>query len=322
MALSCFIYLCIYTLLELFYFRLAEKFNITDHPNHRSSHKYNTIRGGGIIFPLAFLIPLVNTQFTGWPLISLGLLLISMISFLDDIRNLNSRLRLLVQSVAVVLLLMSGESNLAPFITLVLFIVVTGVINAYNFMDGINGITSLYSIIIMGTLFWVNNHIANILPDVFYVSLLIALIVFSFFNVRVRARSFAGDVGSVSIAFIVCFLLIRLSVSTKNVSWILFLGIYGIDTVFTGFSRLLRKENIFEAHRSHFYQFLVNDLKIGHITVSLVYAILQLALNCSVIAGFRMNNPWIGVAGLFVFLLIYLTFRLWLEGRYRLFTRY
>jgi len=311
-----------YLVIELGYFQIADRYNIIDKPNARSSHSVIVIRGGGIIFPIAFLVPFFFETFTGWSFILFGLLAISVISFLDDARNLNNKVRLAVHSMSVVLLLWQVGYNSNILSGLLLFIVITGIINAYNFMDGINGITALYSFITVGTLFWLNQSIVNIVPAIFFTSLLASLVIFSFFNIRQKAKCFAGDVGSISMAFIICFLLTTLSVKTGSFIWILFLGIYGIDTVFTIVCRLIRKEPIFKAHRSHFYQFLVNELGINYLIVALVYVFVQLLLNCAVIWAYKANIPFVALSSLFVFLIIYVIFRLRFEGRYRLFTAY
>lgn len=314
--------LVLYAIFELVYFRVADKYNIIDKPNHRSSHQAVTIRGGGIIFPISFLLPLVVSVYKGWIFISFGLFAISLISFLDDIITLNNKVRLLIQSFSVALLLHEVTNFSHILLLLSLFIVITGIINAYNFMDGINGITALYSIVTIGTLFWLSHSFVTIIPDIFFISLLASLLVFSFFNIRKKAKCFAGDVGSVSMAFIICFLLLSLSAKTGSFVWILFLGVYGIDTVFTIICRLSRKEPIFKAHRSHFYQFLANEQKLNPLVISFGYALAQLILNMVVITAYQTDNLLIAIAGLFGFLTIYTIFRLRFEGRYRLFTAY
>ena len=189
-------------------------------------------------------------------------------------------------------------------------------------MDGINGITAFYSIVTIGTLLWMNSFMIQFLPPFIFISLLAALSVFSFFNVRRKARCFAGDVGSVSMAFIICFWLLTLSIKTKNMLWILFLGVYGIDTVFTLCCRLMRREPLFKAHRSHFYQFLTNEGGWKHVSTSCLYASIQFFLNVLVIISYQKNISFLAIAGLFAILIIYIIFRLRLESKYRLFTSY
>jgi UDP-N-acetylmuramyl pentapeptide phosphotransferase/UDP-N-acetylglucosamine-1-phosphate transferase len=104
---------------------------------------------------------------------------------------------------------------------------------------------------------------------------LIALLVFNFFNFRTRAKCFAGDVGAVSIAFIIVFLLGKLMLQTGDLTYILLLAIYGVDSVLTILHRLILRENIFEAHRKHAYQLMANELKIMHVAVSAFYMLMQ-----------------------------------------------
>jgi len=322
MWINFFLFLFLFFLAEILYFRVAEKYNIVDKPNHRSSHDVVTIRGGGVIFPLAFLVPFAFALFEGWVFISIGLAMISIISLLDDMMNLDSRLRLFVHALAVILLFTNLPGALGLVWLIPMFIVITGIINAYNFMDGINGITALYSIVTIGTLYWVSEKLFPFMAPVFFVSLLASLVVFSFFNLRKRARCFAGDVGSVSLAFIICFLVLSLFIRTDFFLWILLLGIYGLDTVFTIICRILRKEPILKAHRSHFYQYLVNEYGMDAIKVSIIYAMAQLLLNIAVIISYEKNNIWIGFITLLCFMSLYTIFRLRLEGKYRLFNTY
>ena len=279
--------------LELLYFRIADKFNIIDKPNHRSSHTQITLRGGGIIFPIAFVLYFVMSiihrkewfvpeQFWSF---GLGLLILSMISFLDDILDLSTKLRLFFHFISVSLLIyFLGILFLLPIWLLpIVFIFIIGVLNAYNFMDGINGITGLYSFVILSTLYYINQY-KIIFTDVnFIIYPVLASLVFLFFNFRIKAKCFAGDVGSMSIAFWVLALLGALVIKTKDFTYFLFLGVYGIEVISTILQRIKLKENIFEAHRHHLYQLLVNQMKWSHLLVSTMYGVIQLLINFSII---------------------------------------
>jgi len=132
-------------LIELFYFHLATHFNILDKPNHRSSHSYTTIRGGGILFPIAVLLycPFFNFSTNNLYFV-FGLLAISLISFWDDVKPVSNSIRLLIHVLSTTILFNSFSFLSYPlWLTLLGYIVVIGIINAYNFMDGINGITGL-----------------------------------------------------------------------------------------------------------------------------------------------------------------------------------
>ena len=233
---------------ELVYFKLADRFNIIDKPNERSSHSAITIRGGGIIFYLGALIWNIQSGFV-YPFFFIGLTLFAFISFLDDILTLSSKIRLPIQFLATYLVLheiFGYENWLFMVIGLILF---TGIVNAYNFMDGINGITGFYSLVSIISLFIINTQISFIETDLLiYVGL--SVIVFNLFNFRKKAKCFAGDVGSVSIAVIVVFMIFMLIYKTNNLWYILLLSVYGVDSVLTIIHRLLKKENILKAHRS------------------------------------------------------------------------
>ena len=292
------LYLPVLTFLILFYFRLAIRFKIIDKPNQRSSHSRITIRGGGIIFPIAILL---QALFSGLqsPLFTSGLLLISIVSFYDDLRPLSNKIRLLVHLIAVSLLFMQAGLMAYPvWIIIPVYILVIGTINAYNFMDGINGITGAYSLITILSLYFINEfHISFTLSEWLIVSVM-ALLVFNFFNFRKKAKCFAGDVGSMSMAFIIIFFLLLLIIKSGDLKYIGLLLIYGLDTVSTIVFRLIRRENIFEAHRSHFYQYLANVKGWPHLWVSALYMVVQLLVNVLIIL-----SDWNSVAFL-IFILV------------------
>ena len=262
-------------ILELIYFKVADKFNIIDKPNERSSHTQVTLRGGGVIFYFGILIYFIMSGFQ-YPYFFIGLTTIAFISFLDDILTLSSKLRMIIQVLSVLLMLFQvGVFDLSWWIILIALIISVGVINAYNFMDGINGITVSNSIAVLVLLGIVNLNLHFVDQDVIYITIFSSL-VFGFFNFRNKAKCFAGDVGSVAMAFIILFLLVKLILQTQNVIYILFLLVYGLDTVWTIIKRLKNKENIFEAHRSHLYQIFANENKTNRLLISGVYGIIQL----------------------------------------------
>lgn len=316
-------------ILELGYFKIANRYNIIDKPNQRSSHTQITLRGGGVIFPIAFIIGILVFEPNQY-LLAVAVFAIATISFLDDVITLNNKLRITVHLLSVLLLLgqIFSNQNIAfstlynPYSLLLILcalIIIIGIINAYNFMDGINGITVLYSLVTVTSCFYIQYYFAiELLSKEIFLLLIASLIVFAFFNLRKKAKCFAGDVGSIALALIIGFFIGTLVFITEDFRWILLLGVYGLDAVATIVCRIFRKENIFDAHRSHFYQFLVNDLKWPHITVAVLYAFLQLMLNLSLI---YLNS----IGGYLFFTLLtmgYIGFRLALEGPDRLFRSY
>jgi len=269
-------------ILELLYFKVADRFNIIDKPNERSSHSSITLRGGGGVFYFGALLYFILSGFQ-YPWFFLGLTLMTIVSFLDDIFTLSNKIRLLIHFSSVLLMAYQLDLFDMPWYYLLIgFVVVVGVINAYNFMDGINGITACYSLAVGGLLMLVNQQENFIAQDLLIFSLS-GVIVFTFFNFRTKAKCFAGDVGSVTIAYILLFALGLLILKTGNLIYILFLVVYGVDAVWTIVRRLLRKENIFEAHRSHLYQFLGNEAGVNKLLISFCYGGLQFGIGYGVI---------------------------------------
>lgn len=303
---------------ELLYFKIAGHFNIIDKPNHRSSHTAITIRGGGIIFPIALLLYSVVTGFS-YPYFLTGLLMISFISFLDDIKELSSKIRIVFHLVAVALLFLQvGMFSFAFYWILLGLIFVIGTINAINFMDGINGITGGYGLITLLTLYYINLHVVDFTDGSVLLISIVSVLVFDFFNFRTKAKCFAGDVGSVSLAFIIVFFLLQLIIKTGNPAYLLLLLLYGLDTATTIVFRLIRRENIFKAHRSHFYQYLVNEKKQPHLLVAILYLFFQGIINIVLILFFRGS---ILKALLFsiILLFVFVTMRVLVEGNKKLF---
>ena len=271
-------YLIILVLLfvaELFYFRVADRCNIIDKPNERSSHTKVTLRGGGIVFYFGALAYFLTSGFE-YPLFLLALTLVTSISFVDDIKSTGQMTRLLFHFSAMTLMFYQwGLFSLSWWWIVIALIVCTGIINAYNFMDGINGITGGYSLVILAALAYINKEVVTFVEADFIYTVICSVLVFCFFNFRKKAKCFAGDVGSVSIAFILLFLIGRLIIETEDFSWIVLLSVYGVDSVLTIIHRLMLHENIGLPHRKHLYQIMANELKVPHVMVSSFYMAVQ-----------------------------------------------
>lgn len=254
-----------------------------------------------------------------YPWFLTGLSLVAIISFIDDIHSLPDSIRLVVQFIAMFLMfeqfgILNWESW---WIILIALIVCVGVSNAYNFMDGINGITGGYSLAIMLPLLFINARTPFIDPNFLYVASL-SLLVFCFFNFRKKAKCFAGDVGSLSIAFIVIFALGRLILQTGDFTYILFLALYGVDSVLTICHRIQLHENLGQAHRKHAYQLMANELRIPHVVVSSIYMVIQLAISFGLIM--LPINHWI--YAIVVLLLLTFAYLLFMRKYYPLHEAY
>jgi len=290
---------------ELLYFRIADKFNIIDKPNERSSHTKVVIRGGGVIFLVGVW---VWALFFGgdsslalrmtYPWFLIAVTLAAGISFVDDIHSLPDSVRLVVQFVAMGLLFLQIVQSLGimgeefawwawVLIGIVALIVCVGATNIYNFMDGINGITAGYSLAVLVPLLVVNRSFAALrmtepfVEQSLIIVTILSVLVFSFFNFRPKnkAKCFAGDVGSVGMAFILLFLIGCLIMKTKDITWLIFLLVYGVDGCCTIAHRIMLHEHLGEAHRKHAYQLMANELGMSHVVVSLIYMGLQLVIS-------------------------------------------
>lgn len=277
-------YLIIFVLLlaaELVYFRIADKFNIIDRPNERSSHSTIVLRGGGIIFLIGAW---VWSAFFGfdYPWFLVGLTLVAGVSFVDDIHSLPDSVRLVAQFAAAAMAFYQlGILHWSMWwIVLVALIVYVGATNVINFMDGINGITAGYSLAVLLPLMAVNMD-GGYVEQSLIVSTVLASLVFCVFNFRPKgkAKCFAGDVGSIGIAFIMLFLLGNVIIKTEDITWLIFLLVYGVDGCLTIVHRIMLHENLGEAHRKHAYQLMANELKIGHVKVTSLYMVIQLMVS-------------------------------------------
>jgi len=276
--------------LEVVYFKLAERWRIIDKPNERSSHSTPTIRGAGIIFPLAVVVWFV--MYPLWPWFLAGVILLSVISFADDLNHVSSALRALMQGLAVAFIFYQLAIYEWPFwLMLLAFIVSVGAINAFNFMDGINGITGLYALTNIATFVFIQRYVIAFTDEALLAILCISLFIFLFFNFRIRARAFAGDVGSVTLAFIQIFLMFQLIVASDSLVWVGIVLVFGTDSVITIVFRLSKRENIFKAHRQHVFQYLSNELKLSHRVVSFIYALLQALINSLIIFLYANGLP-------------------------------
>ncbi len=298
---------------ELIYFKIADKCNIIDKPNERSSHTRIVLRGGGIIFVIGLWIWSAFFGFQ-YPWLLAAVTLAAGVSFVDDIHSLPDSVRLVAQFLAMGMMFWQLDM-IHPSLwwaVLLALVVCVGATNIYNFMDGINGITAGYSLAVLVPLLLMNRSDSFTSESLIIVTIL-AVLVFSFFNFRPKnkAKCFAGDVGSVGIAFILLFLIGCLIMKTGDITWLLFLVVYGIDGCCTILHRIMLHEHLGEAHRKHAYQLMANELGMSHVVVSLLYMALQLAISL-VMIYLIPNTPaahWIYlVAVLIVLAAAYLLF--------------
>lgn len=266
-------------LIEICYLQIVKRLRIVDKPHLQSSHKGAVVRGGGILFYIAYLLWFFIYGMP-YPMIFSGLTIMAITSFADDIHSISPKIRLVLQFVAMIVMLYETHVfNLTLQSLLLLSVVCVGIVNIFNFMDGINGMTGGCSLVVLLALMGVNLFFLEFIDNHLLVYMLLADIVFCFFNFRKHAKCFAGDVGSLSLGMIVVFLFLKLMFADGHMHWITFVSVYLVDGGLTILHRLMLKENILTPHKKHAYQIMANELKMPHLAVSGLYMTLQ-ALCC------------------------------------------
>lgn len=301
----------------LVYYRYAFQKQIIDIPNDRSSHSHTPVRGMGIVLiPMLLAFLIWNPQ--NYLLVS-GLIIAAITGYADDIKNLKRRVRLTLYLLSLCLALADIRLllDLEWYWLMIAAVVALGVINAYNFMDGINGITGLYSMVFFASVLWLSYRVyipSDIAPLCY--TMLAFYAAFGVFNYRSKALAFLGDAGSVATGLAVVYILVRTGVYLAEWKIIIFLAVYGVDSVATIVLRLLRKENIFQAHRSHLYQNLTNEKGWSHLQVASLYALLQLLIN--LLAVYWLYNGYIASYNLFWIIFVLTSIYLLIKHRMNL----
>lgn len=290
---------------EYAYFLLAKRLRIVDRPHHQSSHTGVVVRGGGILFYVAYLLWYILCGYQ-YPMIYAGLTIMAITSFADDVHSISPKVRLVLQFVAMMVMLYETHVfNLQMRAMLLLSIACVGAVNIYNFMDGINGMTGGYSFVVCSALFYINREYVAFIDERLLVYILLAIIIFCIFNFRKRAKCFAGDVGSLSIGLILIFLILKLIFKTGHMHWMALVVVYLVDGGLTILHRILLRENILKPHKKHAYQIMSNELHMPHLLVSGIYMALQ-AVCC--VWFITTPSDLILIIQVFLLSLIYLAF--------------
>ena len=263
----------------------AVKKNVIDIPNARSSHSVPTPRGGGVAVVLMFLAVLGYVNL--WLLFIAGAL-VALIGWLDDHGHVKSIIRLMVHLLASVLVVYAVGGM--PELTLFGFevylglaggvlgvLALTWVLNLYNFMDGIDGIAGVEVVSsagIAGLILWFSFGLYDQAWLHFY--LVASALGFLIWNWP-PAKIFMGDAGSGFLGLMLGGLALQSSHSEQAMLWVwlILLGVFIVDATYTLIRRLLRGDKVFEAHRSHAYQYA--SRKVGnHRTITLAVLMINL----------------------------------------------
>lgn len=290
---------------EYAYFIFAKRLRIVDRPHHQSSHTGVIVRGGGVVFYVAFLIWSLSHDLR-WGGGLLSLTIMAGVSFADDVHSISPKIRLICQFIAILVMFdHSGLLRNSLHVIIILAIACVGAMNIYNFMDGINGMTGGYSLVVSLALLYANTYVVHFAPFSLLLFVIISIAIFNLFNFRRSAKCFAGDVGSLSIGFIIVYFVLNLALKGQSMSWIAMLSVYLVDGGMTILHRISLRENLMKPHKKHVYQIMANELGMPHLVVSGIYMGLQAI--CSVI--YIMWPGYSSFFAIFVTLAImYLTF--------------
>ena len=291
----------------IIYLKMAEKWSIIDQPNYRSSHLVVTMRGGGIIYLIALVIYMISSNFNMPSIIICGLLL-GIMGFIDDVKNLDFKIKLIFQCLTIGYFLSTGSYNgLEWYLLILMFFLIISCVNILNFMDGINGLTILYSLSFLISFYIINAHIIAFTDSNFLLIVILSNLIIGYFNIRKKAVCFLGDVGAITMGFIYAVLTITLIVKTNSLSPLILFLVYFLDSGWTIVERLLAKENIFHPHRKHLYQLLVNEYKLSHLFVASIYFSIQALINITWLLNYEKDlSPIILISIFGIFSVVYL----------------
>lgn len=309
------------------YFPFARKRNMLAGVNHRSSHTKPVITGAGFIFFFSYVIYAGYLFFTSsepfpWCFFA-GMTMLSAISFIDDLEEVWFLWRLLVQIAATFLMMLqvlmeTQTMHLIPSVTLWIAVFVAwgfsiGLLNMYNFMDGLNGMLGSLILSSLVPMWLINNYVRTYAANELFYFTLIPTLIFMFYNARKQAKCFSGDVGAIAVGFTMTYLLIKLMVETSNFVYLAMYTMIFVEAGLTIVQRLFAGDNIFQPHRIHLFQLLCNEGKRNHVLVSAVYGGIQLLIGLLLFAMNYSQVPywcqhvivWPIVAALAVWYLLY-----------------
>lgn len=295
---------------------VAQKKMLIDIPNERSSHNTPTPRGGGMAIAITWFLGITYLYFLNqinanlyYALLS-GIL-ISGVSFLDDIYTLKSFPRILVQSISTLIALyFIGGLKVIDFgffsteniilLNVVAFIGIIWFTNLFNFIDGIDGYSSTGAIVIALTLFF-------FVKDTLLLVLALSVLGFLPWNWQ-KAKIFMGDIGSTLLGFTIAVLIINYN-NTEQFSIInglIITSLFWFDATVTLISRFLNKEKLNQAHRKHAYQRIV-QAGFSHQKTVLLAIFINLLLFCFVF----LSNQFKTYTSLFLLIVLLLLFSLY-----------
>lgn len=277
---------------------LGRRLGLLDHPNERSSHVTPTPRNGGKAILLGIIAAAIAGSLFVEPLllrIAAGVALLAVTGLVDDARPLSPLLKLALQVVAAVLVV--AGIGFHPLLLMLSVIWITGVTNAFNFMDGLNGIASLEAIVCGLTMGWLLLAAGDVMGSALCFAA--AGGAAGFYPWNVTGSIFMGDVGSLPLGFLFGAMVVRCAESGVDpIRAALPLLPFVLDTGVTLVRRAIRRERVFRAHRIHYYQRLTT-VGWSHAAVSSLWALLAAAGAAMALLWFEVDFRAAGLLALF-----------------------
>lgn len=298
-------------------------FNIVDNPNIRSSHEKPTPRSGGIAVTISFTLGIIfififakwsridNLQFLAF----MGAcLLIAAVSFIDDKKGLGFKIKFMWQIIASLILISCGlvfkQSDIPlqlsqPYLNILTVMWLLFFMNAFNFMDGLNGLAGGATLVACIFLMYLGIHKNATFIYISSLTLFFSTLGFFIFNFP-KGKIFLGDTGSQFIALVLSTLGVigtgydRSEISAFTLPLLFYVFVF--DVILTIVRRALKRRNIFSAHRSHLYQIL-NRAGLSHVQVSLIQFLHIIVGGCAALWVNKGGDPYIAtmlVFGVFV----------------------
>lgn len=237
------------------------------------------ITGTGLVLVLVLLLHglLVNTSHAYF---LFAFAMLALVNWLDDLFEIHSGWRLITQFLALSFLVMEFgliSSYWSPFF----LVVAVGVVNAYNFMDGINGISGIYALAVLAPLPFAYAFDTENMGRLLLIFLF--LILFILFNFRRSAKAILGDTGSIALGFLVLFYSLQCFKNYDIYLLMSFSMLFLLDTGYTLLERTYRRKNVFQSHREHLYQMLVHRRGWDPRWVAMGYGVIQLGINITLL---------------------------------------
>lgn len=266
--------------------KIFYKIGFVDKPNSRSSHVSPVSLGGGAVVIPLIIITSVQLGFMWKVEIMASLLILFSISLLDDFKSISPLYRLIFHLISITIFVLiyllpsvidfiNIGYLINPILLIILILSITWFINAFNFMDGINGITAIEVIFICFSLIFYYYFLEKELNTLTF-SVLLSMIAFCYFNWS-PAKIFLGDAGSIPLGFIIIYLLIDFSLMGYWIAAILLPLYYIMDTAITLLKRIFDRKIFWQAHKEHFYQKALNK-GFSHTKISLYIIAINIGL--------------------------------------------